>query len=835
MIRYLSLLIVFAALAAGLGSAADFLTGQGARLVIGQTTFTQQDAGASDTLLGGVGGVAYANDTLFMADTNRLNFTPINHRVLLFTNISKTFPPPNAVIPPFSGRCPVCVGKANLVLGQADFKGQDYKIAQNGVRLPAAVASDGKVLAVADTANNRVLIWNSIPTTNGQNADVVVGQPNFTAVQPVVVDNKSLRAPQGVWIQGTRLFVADTQNSRVLIWNTVPKSNNQPADLVLGQADFNSSPPVDLTRASLDAQNNTLLNPVSVTSDGTRLYVTDLGHNRVLIWNSIPTRNQQPADVVIGQKDFQSATPNDATNLCDSNGTDKDGNKTYPARCGKTLDFPRFALSDGKRLFVADGGNDRVLIFNSIPTQNSPKADVVLGQPDEFQSVVTSITDLFHPLLRQSAADITPTPTSLASDGTNLYVTDPSNRRVLVFTPGENLLPINAVRNAASREIFAFGGIGVAGDINADDQITVTIDVKSYVYKILKDDTIDKILVALAKVINAGNGDPLVIAQAQPSLSLVKLQARTGGVGGNDIAISVTASTNAKIIVQASGATLSGGQDATTIAPGTIVSLFGTNLSDFTTSANMNAETYPRELGGVQVYVDGIPAPLAFVSPTQINAQIPFDVADANSVSVYARITRRDGSLSLTTALGVPITQSNPGLFAREGEDPRPAAAYHYSSHATGTISVDGTVQAGDIGTVTIDDRSYTYTVQRNDTLEVVRDAFIALINSNPEERVVAYPAGLFTRIRLQAKVAGPEGDGIGLAASVPSTASLLLTPTNATMCCANIAGQPVTANNPAVPGETIVVVRHRLGRPTGRCSEGRCPDRRQVSRPGAE
>ena len=109
--------------------------------------------------------------------------------------------------------------------------------------------------------------------------------------------------------------------------------------------------------------------------------------------------------------------------------------RTYPARCGKTMDFPRFALSDGTRLFIADGGNDRVLIYNNIPTQNGAAADVILGQPDENASVVSSITDLFHPLLRQSAADITPTPTGLAWDGTNLYVTDPANRRVLVFTP----------------------------------------------------------------------------------------------------------------------------------------------------------------------------------------------------------------------------------------------------------------------------------------------------------------------------------------------------------------------------------------------------------------
>jgi len=45
-----------------LALAAQFVTGQGARLVIGQRTFTAQSPESSDTVLGGAGGLAYAND-----------------------------------------------------------------------------------------------------------------------------------------------------------------------------------------------------------------------------------------------------------------------------------------------------------------------------------------------------------------------------------------------------------------------------------------------------------------------------------------------------------------------------------------------------------------------------------------------------------------------------------------------------------------------------------------------------------------------------------------------------------------------------------------------------
>jgi hypothetical protein len=107
-----------------------------------------------------------------------------------------------------------------------------------------------------------------------------------------------------------------------------------------------TSPPpqVNQVNLSLPTAANIMLSPTSVTSDGTRLYVSDLGYNRVLIWSSIPTTNQKPADLEIGQKDMTTSVSNDSANLCTSNGTDANGNATYPARCGKTLSFPRYAL-----------------------------------------------------------------------------------------------------------------------------------------------------------------------------------------------------------------------------------------------------------------------------------------------------------------------------------------------------------------------------------------------------------------------------------------------------------------------------------------------------------
>ncbi|MEO8129881.1 MAG: hypothetical protein ABI822_22455, partial [Bryobacteraceae bacterium] len=724
-------------------------------------------------------------------------------------------PAPTAELPKDSQvRCQVCLGVASVAIGQPDFTKTDIALTQSGFRQPTAVASNGRILAIADTDNNRILIWNSIPFLSGTPADVVVGQNDFkTATANMGSGNtpnsKGLRGPQGVWLQAGKLYVADTQNHRVLVWNQVPTANGQAADLVLGQPNFTTFVEPDLTKAVVDARANTMLNPVSVTSDGTRLYVTDLGHNRVLIWNTIPTQNQAPADIVVGQPSLGDGTTNvtlenNSSLLCASNGTDAtDATKLlYPERCAATLNFPRFALSDGKRLFVADGGNNRVLVYNNVPTTNGQRADIILGQPDEFASV-DSID------LLTSSADSLRTPMSLAWDGTNLFVGDTFNRRIMIFTVGDTAVNRTAVRNAASQEIFAVGSVAVSGAIKENDVGTVTIQGVDYKYTVLKDDTVTKIVLGLVAVINAGNGDPLVFARANPNFNSVILTARKAGEDGNAITLAVTLSDSAQLILTASGATLNGGQDAAKIAPGTLINILGENLTSSTVTAP-DGPVLPKTLGGVQVYVDGLRVPLLMVSPTLINAQMPFEISDVSSVSIYVRTTDASGTVRVTTAVGAPIIQQNPGIFALDGTDPRTAIAVHSSSYATGVVSVDGTPTAGDVATIKIEDRAYSYTVVTDDTLQIVRDRLIEQINQ--DERVIAYPAGMFTRIRLQAKIPGPAGEGIAYSASVNDTATVILSPLSPTLCCSNKAGAPITEANPAVPGETISVYATGLG-----------------------
>jgi uncharacterized protein (TIGR03437 family) len=838
--KYLSVIFLCAAA----GSAADFTTGQAARLVIGQSTFTTQDANSSDTVLGAASGLAYAADTLFVADSNRVGASPTNNRVLLFQNLSGMLPTPTTPLN-YDRKCPVCVGKATVVLGQPDFTTTTLNVAAtpSTLRLPTGVASDGVHLVVADTDHNRVLIWNRIPTSNDQPADVVVGQPDFksTGLPGNLPNAKALRGPQGVWIQNGKLYVCDVGYNRVLIYNTIPTSNGAAADVVLGQPNMTTFVEPDLTQQKNNVTANGLLNPVSVSSDGTHLFVTDLGYNRVLIWNSIPTANGQAADVAVGQPDLVSSIanygfktdPNDTTNkqtpvLCPvSNGTDVNNNPTYPAACNATVSFPRFVLAANNRLFIADGGNDRVLVFNNIPTQSGASADFVLGQ---IGGSINQASD---------AADSLRTPQSLAWDGTNLYVSDSYNRRITVYSIGEVAVPYTGVRNAASLDIVARGSLTVGGTIQEGDVIkvniggTTTTDATTgaatttggndYTYTVKKDDTINTIIQSLSDLINSfnsGAGDPNVYATPDFATAQVLLTSRVADTAGNNITYSVTltpatSATTVQITVTTAGSTLSGGGDAAQIAPGSLVAIQanpGTQLAFQTATAPSDANPLPNDLGGTQVYFNGIRSPLMMVAPDKVIAQIPWEIADTTSINAYIRSVRADGSIQVTSAVAVSIVPANPGIFAEPGTQPSVGIVYHASSTATGIISVDGTAHAGDIATITIEDRAYNYTVQTGDTLDSIRDALVNLVNTDP--KVTATASGVFDRILLQARVQGPEGNNIPYGATASSGASVIMTAIGAQLCCANVADTLVTPDNPAVPGEMIYVIATGVGLP---------------------
>jgi uncharacterized protein (TIGR03437 family) len=257
------------------------------------------------------------------------------------------------------------------------------------------------------------------------------------------------------------------------------------------------------------------------------------------------------------------------------------------------------------------------------------------------------------------------------------------------------------------------------------------------------------------------------------------------------------------------------------------MSIFGSNLADSSVVATPTGGYYPFSLNGVEVYVDGISAALVSVSPTQVNAQMPFPVFDRTSSSVYVRTTHSDGSVTVTTPVGASIPLANPGIFSVPGTDPRQGYVYHAYTNATSAVSVDGTITAGDVGSITVGSETYTYKVQASDTLVSVQQAFVNLINSDPNSQVTATPSNVFQRILLVANQPGAAGGGIAVTATVSTGTSLILTALTSQTCCSNATGGLVTDDNPAQPGEVVYVLATGLGITTNQSSlnSGQVPD----------
>lgn len=95
--------------------------------------------------------------------------------------------------------------------------------------------------------------------------------------------------------------------------------------------------------------------------------------------------------------------------------------------------------------------------------------------------------------------------------------------------------------------------------------------------------------------------------------------------------------------------------DATAVAPGAIVAIYGSGLAASTATAN--TFPIPLTLGGATVSMNGIAAPILYASPTQLNVQVPFEVS-AGSVSVSVAV---NGAAAGTVS--IPVGNAGPGLF----------------------------------------------------------------------------------------------------------------------------------------------------------------------------
>ena len=424
---------------------------------------------------------------LYVADS-------FNNRVLAFKNATS--------LSVCGTSQPTC-GFADLVIGQRAgdktatiFGGPSAGTGalSSGLSAPSAVAVDSSGnLYIADSGNNRILRFPAPfnQTSSLLSVDLVIGQKSSTSgylvnegqalpsaktlfLSVAVVDHVG---PIGMTFDSAgNLWVPDSGNNRVLrfpVQSLAANTVEPAADVVLGQSDFISNKEQPTPQGtSRQLNNQSIVLPSSVAFDQAgHFYVADQ-LLRVLYY-APPIGTFLKAQRILG-----------AVPLPDT------GQQALPYPNAYSLGFPGSSgffppmglATLGNNLYVSDAYSNRIVVYDTpdkwpaattaIP---SPQILSVIGQPD-------LLSGSFNQGKPEPDASTLGTPTAIAFNGTDLWVADSANNRVMSFpqtggayTQAKRLVgqldfPFYAPNLIEGREVFFASGTGFAGlavDLNS--------------------------------------------------------------------------------------------------------------------------------------------------------------------------------------------------------------------------------------------------------------------------------------------------------------------------------------------------------------------------------
>ena len=249
----------------------------------------------------------------------------------------------------------------------------------------------------SDRNNNRVLVYNHVPSINGTAADFVIGQPDYSMNAATTTAN-GLNHPYAAYCMANKLFVIEQGNHRILVFDPIPTASNPSASYVIGQPDM-----VTGTSGCTAGKFNS---PYEILRHGDTFFVADDGNQRVMRFDTIPAATGATANAVLGQVDFTSCLQN----------------KGNPAPSDSSLAFPNALATKGNLLAVSDHTNNRTMFFD-LPIVTNQSASKQLGQPD----FVTANN------ATQPTANSVTTTKGLILDQQYLWIGDGGNHRLAVI------------------------------------------------------------------------------------------------------------------------------------------------------------------------------------------------------------------------------------------------------------------------------------------------------------------------------------------------------------------------------------------------------------------
>lgn len=375
---------------APIGKPGRFSTGQPADLMLSGIDFNNT---GGPLLFNHPSGLASDGKRLFVCDR-------FNNRVLIWTTL------PAGNVPP------------ELVLGQPTLSSNNPGEGRHELNWPGnvSVSPDGATVAVADTNNDRLLVWNSVPAKNGAEADVVLELSRLSGgARPELRGGPGRRLgwPWGVWTDGKKLAAIATHGGALLVWNTLPNRDHQPPDAIIRLPDSGT--------------------PRNITSDGTFLIVGDHNYGErsrpgSMVWRQWPTTSSHDPDFVWGEWLKGTSSPDGKLLLAGmqkiylwnsfppTNTTDPEV-VLRPASY-RNGDGPDLVFAGG-RLYACNYNGNNILAWNSLPTRDNQPADFAIGSDDPNRNTLDDHFFIMNP--------------NVASDRKSLFVSSDFDRKLYVW------------------------------------------------------------------------------------------------------------------------------------------------------------------------------------------------------------------------------------------------------------------------------------------------------------------------------------------------------------------------------------------------------------------